>query len=142
MSHGTLHIPSYSALRVKKTDELSFGMQGVSLPLPVIWGRLTPLSTESRYIQQIPLKYSPVQITYAPDGQSLLYVSGGNQLFFLTYVAVDEDTKKDGKPVKEWRTSDQDIVRPGWSSLRVCFIFVKLNESLNFRIHCNFQPRR
>jgi len=60
-------------------------------------------------------------MTYAPDGQSLLYVSGGNQLFFLNYSAVDgEDTKKDGKPMKEWRTSDRDIVRPGWFSF--CYL--------------------
>lgn len=60
-------------------------------------------------------------MTYAPDGKSLLYVSGGNQLFFLTYSEIDGgDTKKDGKPVKEWRTSDRDIVRPGSSDRSFC----------------------
>lgn len=82
---------------------------------------LPSFQIESRYIQQIPLKYSPVQMTYAPDGKSLLYVSGGNQLFFLTYNEIDGgDAKKDGKPVKEWRTSDGDIVRPGWSVRSFC----------------------
>ena len=39
---------------------------------------------ESRHIQQLTLKDSPVQIDYAPDGESLLYVSSGNQLFFMS----------------------------------------------------------
>lgn len=75
------------------------------------------ISIESRHIQQISLKVSPVQINYAPDGKSLLYVSGGNQLFFMTYgQGTSEDATADGKPVipkEEWQISDRDTVRPG-----------------------------
>jgi len=59
---------------------------------------------ESRHVQQIQLKISPVQTNYAPDGRSLLYTSAGHQLFFLTY-GKDNDSSKD-----VWRISDKDGV--------------------------------
>lgn len=75
--------------------------------------------TESRYIQQVPLKVSPVQVNYAPDGKSLLYVSGGNSLFFMTYGTTAEEIKPEGKsaPLKEWQVSDRDTVRPGSTAI-------------------------
>jgi hypothetical protein len=47
---------------------------------------------ESRHVQQLTLKVSPVQINYAPDGESLLYVSSGNQLFFMSYGKDPDDS--------------------------------------------------
>ncbi|KAH8998795.1 WD40-repeat-containing domain protein, partial [Lactarius hatsudake] len=43
-------------------------------------------------IQQCTLKVSPVQINYAPDGRSLLYVSSGDQLFFISYGKDSDDS--------------------------------------------------
>ncbi|KAI9574260.1 WD40-repeat-containing domain protein [Boletus coccyginus] len=57
---------------------------------------------QSRHVQQIQLKVSPVQTNYAPDGKSLLYTSAGHQLFFLTY-GKDNDSSKDA-----WQISDKD----------------------------------
>ena len=57
---------------------------------------------ESRYTQQCSLKVSPVQTSYAPDGRSLLYVTAGHQLFFMTFERSGQDTKE------EWRLSDRE----------------------------------
>lgn len=59
---------------------------------------------ESRHVQQIQLKVSPVQTNYAPDGKSMLYTSAGHQLFFLTYGKDSESTKD------VWQISDKDGV--------------------------------
>ncbi|KAH9082260.1 hypothetical protein EDB83DRAFT_2670496 [Lactarius deliciosus] len=42
--------------------------------------------------QQCALKISPVQVNYAPGGRSLLYVSSGNQLFFMSYGKDSDDS--------------------------------------------------
>lgn len=60
--------------------------------------------TESRHVQQIHLRVSPVQTNYSPDGKSLLYTSAGHQLFFLTLGKDSESTKE------IWKTSDKDGV--------------------------------
>lgn len=60
---------------------------------------------QSRYIQQCPLKVSPVQTNYSPDGRSLLYASAGHQLFFMTLGKPGEDGKQ------LWHTADKDNVR-------------------------------
>ncbi|CAA7260119.1 unnamed protein product [Cyclocybe aegerita] len=57
---------------------------------------------QSRNIQLCPVKGSPVQTCYAPNGRSLLYVSAGHQLFFLTYGRTGEQTKED------WHLSDRE----------------------------------
>ncbi|KAF8914247.1 WD40-repeat-containing domain protein [Gymnopilus junonius] len=57
---------------------------------------------QSRYIQQCPLKASPVETCYAPDGRSLLYATAGNQLFFMTFGKTGDDTKE------EWHMSDRE----------------------------------
>jgi len=57
---------------------------------------------QSRYIQQCPLKASPVQTCYAPDGRSLLYATAGNQLFFMTFGKTGDDSKE------EWHMSDRE----------------------------------
>ena len=61
--------------------------------------------SESRYIQQCPVKISPVQTSYAPDGRSLLFASAGHQLFFMTLGKEGEETKE------QWHVSDKDAVR-------------------------------
>ncbi|KAF9006645.1 WD40-repeat-containing domain protein [Cyathus striatus] len=57
---------------------------------------------QSRYTQQCALKVSPVQTGYSPDGRSLLYVSAGHQLFFMTLGKEGEETKE------SWHLSDRD----------------------------------
>ncbi|KAH9036036.1 WD40-repeat-containing domain protein [Lactarius deliciosus] len=61
---------------------------------------------QSRHIQQCTLKVSPVQINYAPDGRSLLYVSSGNQLFFMSY-GKDSD---DSTAPSQWSPMDRSPV--------------------------------
>lgn len=60
---------------------------------------------ESRYIQQIALKVSPVQTNYSPDGRALLYTSAGHQLFFMTLGKESEEAKE------QWSLSEKDGVR-------------------------------
>jgi THO complex subunit 3 len=50
------------------------------------------LCPESQHVQQLTVKVPPVQINYAPDGESLLYVSSGNQLFFMSYGKDSDDS--------------------------------------------------
>ncbi|KAH9947177.1 WD40 repeat-like protein [Amylocystis lapponica] len=59
-------------------------------------------AAESRYIQQLQLKYSPVQTNYAPDGRTILYTSAGKQMFVLTYGVEGEDAKE------QWRQADRE----------------------------------
>ena len=61
---------------------------------------------ESRHIQQCTLKVSPVQINYAPDGKSLLYVSSGNQLFFMSYGKDSDDSTASA----QWSPMDRSPV--------------------------------
>jgi THO complex subunit 3 len=58
---------------------------------------MIPLS-ESRFIQQCVLKLAPSYTQYAPDGRSLLYVTAGQQLMFLSYGKEPEDTKEQWQP--------------------------------------------
>ncbi|KAF8165606.1 WD40-repeat-containing domain protein [Crassisporium funariophilum] len=59
---------------------------------------------QSRYIQQCPLKVSPVSTSYSPDGCSILYASAGHQLFFMTLGKTGEETKE------EWHLSERDAI--------------------------------
>lgn len=59
---------------------------------------------QSRYIQQCPVKISPVQTSYSPDGRSLLFASAGHQLFFMTLGKEGEETKE------QWHVSDKDAI--------------------------------
>ncbi|KAI0057557.1 WD40 repeat-like protein [Artomyces pyxidatus] len=56
---------------------------------------------QSRHIQQITLKILPVQTNYSPDGKTLLYVSAGHQLLFMTY------GQEGDEPKEQWHTVDR-----------------------------------
>ncbi|THH19905.1 hypothetical protein EW146_g1344 [Bondarzewia mesenterica] len=69
----------------------------------VFWdARPSFLFTESRHTQQRTLKVSPVQTNYSPDGKSLLYVSAGHQVFFMTYGKEADDAKE------QWTNTDKE----------------------------------
>ena len=51
------------------------------------------------------MKVSPVQTNYSPDGKSLLYVSAGHQVFFMTYGKQGDDAKD------QWASSEKEGVR-------------------------------
>jgi len=59
---------------------------------------------QTRPTQQVSLKVSPVQTSYAPDGRSLLYASAGHQLFFMTYGKENEGAKE------QWNFSNKDAI--------------------------------
>lgn len=107
---GTQHTQSCSALQVRETGAWYFGMRDVRQCHSSFFyiANLYPLGyarrTESRYTQQVSLKVSPVQTSYAPDGKSLLYVSAGHQFFFVTHGKPTPDAKE------EWRLADKDPV--------------------------------
>ena len=63
---------------------------------------------ETRCTQQCPLKVSPTQTNYAPDGKSLLYTSAAHQVFFLTLGNTSEGRSS-------WGHSDKDPVR-AWNA--------------------------
>lgn len=107
MSPGTPLTPNSFAHPVNGTVESFSGMQGVSpLLIPALLQSSFILfaHTESRYTQQIPLKVSPVQTCYAPDGRSLLYASAGHQLLFMTLDRKTEDSKE------EWHLAERETV--------------------------------
>lgn len=81
------------------------------------------LPQESRHVQQIQLKVSPVQTNYAPDGKSLLYTSAGHQVFFLTY-GKDSESSKD-----TWQISDKD----GVSEIEPSFLKVFVSYDVTIR---------
>jgi THO complex subunit 3 len=61
--------------------------------------------SESRYIQQCPLKVTPIKTNYSPDGKHLLYTTAGHQLCFM-------DLRKEGEETKEsWHASEKNPVR-------------------------------
>lgn len=53
---------------------------------------------ESRYIQQLSLKFSPVTTTYSPDGRTILATSVGKQMYVMNLVKRDDDTKETWTP--------------------------------------------
>jgi hypothetical protein len=113
MYHGIRHTRNYSVHPVKRIEESYFGMQDVRtdvlyLVYHVINSSVTP---ESRYLQQCPLKVSPVQTSYSPDGRALLYASAGHQLFFMTLGKEGDETKE------QWHLSEKDAVRVSALSL-------------------------
>ncbi|ETW83683.1 hypothetical protein HETIRDRAFT_155124 [Heterobasidion irregulare TC 32-1] len=57
---------------------------------------------QSRHVQQCTVKVSPVQTNYSPDGKSLLYVSAGHQVFFMTYGKQGDDAKD------QWASSEKE----------------------------------
>ena len=62
---------------------------------------LISLSPESRSIQQLPLKLTPTQTGYAPDGKTIFYVSAGHSLYFL------ELGRNPGETKDTWRTAEE-----------------------------------
>lgn len=106
MFRGILPIPSFSVPQAKKTGALYSGMHDVRHLLSCYYMLVHEQACpESRYIQQCSLKVSPVQTNYAPDGRSLLYVSAGHQLFFMTFGKTGEEAKE------EWHLSEREAVR-------------------------------
>jgi len=57
---------------------------------------------QSRCIQQCPLKVSPVQTGYTPDGRTLFYVSAGHYLSFM------ELGKEPSDPKESWRIVEKE----------------------------------
>lgn len=85
-----------SARRVKEIDAWSSGMHDVRF-VELFSNSDTHFMDflpESRYIQQLSLKFSPVQTAYAPDGQSMLYVSNTHYLHFLEFSKLTEESAK------------------------------------------------
>ncbi|KAI0941360.1 hypothetical protein AcW1_004902 [Taiwanofungus camphoratus] len=61
---------------------------------------------QSRYVQQLQLKVSPVQTNYSPDGRTILYTTAGKQMFVLTLDREEEGTKE------QWHLSSKDPKMP------------------------------
>lgn len=59
---------------------------------------LNGLLSESRFTQQCVLKVAPSYTQYAPDGRSILYVTAGQQLMFLSYGKETEEAKEQWHP--------------------------------------------
>ncbi|TFK25966.1 WD40 repeat-like protein [Coprinopsis marcescibilis] len=57
---------------------------------------------QSRNVQNCPLKVSPVQTNYSPDGRNLLFTSTGHQLFSMSLGRDSPDVKE------QWKLSDKD----------------------------------
>ncbi|EKM79913.1 hypothetical protein AGABI1DRAFT_119963 [Agaricus bisporus var. burnettii JB137-S8] len=53
---------------------------------------------QSRFTQQCVLKVAPSYTQYAPDGRSILYVTAGQQLMFLSYGKETEEAKEQWHP--------------------------------------------
>jgi hypothetical protein len=106
-SRGTPLTQSCSAPPAKRTDGSCSGTHGVCDLSPASLSGVSLFSrSESRHLQQCTLKVSPVQINYAPDGKSLLYVSSGNQLFFMSYGKDSEDSTAPA----QWSSMDRSAV--------------------------------
>lgn len=76
---------------------------------------------ESRYTQQVSVKFPPAQTIYTPDGRSLGYISALNQLFFLNYGKINDESSKE-----EWHTSNIDSVRSEFNLIHIS------NKCINF----------
>ncbi|KAF4619869.1 hypothetical protein D9613_004992 [Agrocybe pediades] len=59
---------------------------------------------QSKYTQQCPLRVSPAKTVYAPDGKSLLFISIGHRISYMTFGATGEGSKE------EWRSFDREPV--------------------------------
>ncbi|TFK55614.1 WD40 repeat-like protein [Heliocybe sulcata] len=57
---------------------------------------------QSRHIQQLTLKYSPVQTNYSPDGRHMVYATTSHQVYSL------ELSKQGDNPKALWHTTDQE----------------------------------
>ncbi|KAK0187954.1 WD40-repeat-containing domain protein [Armillaria mellea] len=57
---------------------------------------------QSRCLQQVPLKQSPLVMNYSPDGRTMVYTSAGHQMYFL------ECGQASGKDT--WSVSDKEII--------------------------------
>ncbi|KAI0650495.1 WD40 repeat-like protein [Trametes meyenii] len=55
---------------------------------------------QSRYVQQIPLKVSPAQLNYSPDGKTIVYTTVSRQLYVLAY------GKQGDEPKETWHQAD------------------------------------
>ncbi|CAL1700477.1 unnamed protein product [Somion occarium] len=59
---------------------------------------------QSRYVQSLTVRFSPVQTTYSPDGRTLLVTSTGRSMYYLTY------GKKEGDEKEQWYLSDSQPI--------------------------------
>ncbi|KAI0796976.1 WD40-repeat-containing domain protein [Abortiporus biennis] len=57
---------------------------------------------QSRHVQLCQMKYSISQTCYSPDGRTLLFTTGGRQLYYMTYKKENEDAKE------QWHLSDSN----------------------------------
>ncbi|KAI0041311.1 WD40 repeat-like protein [Auriscalpium vulgare] len=57
---------------------------------------------QSRHVQQVTLKVSPMQTDYSPDGRTLLYIGSRNELFLMTYRREGDD------PKEQWHLAERD----------------------------------
>jgi len=103
MFHGTQHTRSFSAARAREIEESYSGIPDVRIIIPFACQQLT-VSTETRYVQQVPLKVSPIYTSYAPSGKHLLYASTGQQIYFLAFGRGPDGTRD------EWRIAEKEPV--------------------------------
>ena len=59
---------------------------------------------ESRHVQQIQLKLAPVQLSYSPDGKTILYTTTNRNLGVLRFGKEGEEAKE------QWRVADTNGV--------------------------------
>lgn len=110
-------------------------MQGVSfVNFAVDWVLYIYLRPESRYIQQIALKVSPVQTNYSPDGRALLYTSAGHQLFFMTFGKESEESKE------QWSLFEKDGVCATFDY--IIFSLIVIENLAYCGLNSHVQPRR
>ena len=106
---GTLPIRNYLPRPARRTARSYFGMPVVRYLVARPFVYATSFLSESRSTQQLPLKLTPTQIGYAPDGKTLFYVSAGNSLYFL------ELGRNPGETKDTWRTAEEGrTVRHPW----------------------------
>ncbi len=110
--HGTPHTQSCSARRARETGGSCSGMVDVSSPSLYVVLPAHACHQESRHVQQIQLKFSPMQLNYSPDGKTILYTTTSRMLGALNFGREGDETKD------QWHvTSISDPASPGVCSL-------------------------
>lgn len=102
---------------------------------------LMHVSQESRHVQQLQLKFSPMQLNYSPDGKTILYTTTSRTLGALTYGREGEETKD------QWHvTTISDPASPGVCSLGSSarrllseITVPRRNQSLRRQLHSTMQ---
>lgn len=133
--HGTQSIRNYLLPRARKTRDWYSGMRDVSY----IWSHwilsLTEPVTESRYVQHITLKFTPVTTTYSPDGRTILITGAGKQVYIGTLAKRGDDVKE------TWAVRDREQVR-FWSFVSLVFEPIEHETSAGVCVEYNIQSRR